>query len=66
MVKGISKKPRRCCAVCGDTCQTNVKLVWKRHRDGLLFDICLLCAETPGKVNEHSVDNYGPAKTQEV
>lgn len=66
MVDAKTRNPIRRCAVCGDTHQSNVKLVWRRYRDGLLFDICLRCAEIPNRVNENSVDNYGPSKTQEV
>ena len=54
------------CAVCGDTTSINVKLCWTRNFDGLLFDICLLCAETPGKVNAESVNTYGPSPIQDV
>lgn len=56
--------PKRC-AVCGDTCYVNVRLLWRRSRDKKLFDVCLLCSET-GKVNEHSVDNFGPSPFQDV
>lgn len=45
------------CSVCGDTCQTNVTLVWERHIDGQRFDICCLCAEA-NKVNADSVNNF--------
>ena len=50
-------KQRRRCAVCGDTCITNVRLVWKRDSDDKLFNVCCACAEA-GKVNSVSVDNY--------
>lgn len=53
------------CAVCGDTCSLNVCLCWKRDRDQKLFDVCLMCAETH-KVNEHSVDNFGPSPIQDI
>ena len=53
------------CAVCGDTTSINVQLCWQRDRDHKLFDVCLLCAEA-GKVNEHSVDNYGPSPIQSI
>lgn len=56
--------PKRC-AVCGDTCHVNVRLCWRRDRDQKLFDICLLCAER-GRVNEHTVDTYGPSPFQDV
>lgn len=53
------------CAVCGNTCSLDVGLCWRRDRDGKLFDVCYMCAETH-KVNEHSVDNYGPSPIQDV
>lgn len=53
------------CAVCGDTTSINVQLCWRRSRDQKLFDVCCLCAETD-KVNEHSVDNYGPSPIQDL
>lgn len=53
------------CAVCGDTTSINVKLCWQRDRDHKLFDVCLLCAEAD-KVNEHSVDNFGPSPIQDI
>jgi len=42
------------CAVCGDKCQTNVRLLWRRDKDKKTFHICLSCAEQD-KVNENSV-----------
>lgn len=56
--------PKRC-AVCGDTCHVNVQLLWRRDSDQKLFDVCLLCAEAD-KVNETSVDNYGPSPFQDL
>lgn len=56
--------PKRC-AVCGDTCHVNVRLLWRRSCDQKLFDVCLACAEA-GRVNEHTVDNYGPSPFQDV
>ena len=53
------------CAVCGDTASINVRLCWKRDRDHKLFDVCMCCAELD-KVNEHSVDNYGPSPIQDL
>lgn len=53
------------CAVCGDTCHVNVRLLWRRSRDQKLFDVCLACAEAD-RVNEHSVDNYGPSPFQDL
>lgn len=46
---------RRKCAVCGDTCQTNVRFKWQRHSDNVVFHICGMCAEEPNKVNADSV-----------
>jgi hypothetical protein len=60
----LSIRPK--CACCGDTTSINVRLCWKRDSDGLLFDICLLCAETPGKVNAESVNAYGPSAVQDA
>lgn len=54
------------CACCGDTTSSNVRLCWKRDSDQKLFDICMLCAETPGKVNPESVNTYGPSAVQDV
>ena len=42
------------CAVCGDKTQLNVALKWKRDNDGMVFHVCLCCAEA-GKVNANSV-----------
>lgn len=53
------------CAVCGDTTSINVQLCWQRDRDHKLFDVCLLCAEAH-KVNEHTVDNFGPSPIQNI
>lgn len=47
-----------CCAVCGDTCKSNLVFTWERTRDGKKFKVCGLCAETKDKVNENSVDNF--------
>lgn len=58
-------KFKKKCAVCGDTHQTNVRLRWQRHCDGLIFDVCMLCGES-NKVNAESVNKYGPSKNQEV
>lgn len=60
--KLLAIKPK--CAVCGDTTSINVQLAWRRSRDQKLFDVCLLCAEAD-KVNEHSVDNFGPSPIQD-
>lgn len=49
---------RKKCAVCGDTHKTNVRLKWVREFDLLVFDVCMMCAET-GKVNENSVNTFG-------
>ena len=46
------------CAVCGDDCKNNVRLKWKRKKDGKTFNVCCLCAEG-GRVNEKSVNNFG-------
>lgn len=46
---------KRKCAVCGDTCQTNVKFKWQRFSDNRVFHICGMCAEELGKVTEDSV-----------
>lgn len=46
------------CSVCGDTCQTNVKMKWRRFKDNMVFDVCCLCAEG-NKANENSVEKYG-------
>jgi hypothetical protein len=54
------------CACCGDTTSINVRLCWRRDSDQKLFDICMLCAETPGKVNAESVNAYGPSAVQDV
>ena len=54
------------CACCGDTTSINVRLCWRRDSDQKLFDICMLCAETPGKVNAESVNTYGPSAVQDV
>lgn len=54
------------CAVCGDTTSINVRLCWRRDSDHKLFDICLLCAEAGNKVNEHTVDNFGPSPIQDL
>ena len=48
---------RKRCAVCGDTTKLNVRLAWRRDRDGKTVNVCCLCAES-GLVNEHSIDNY--------
>lgn len=45
------------CAVCGDTCSTNVRLAWRRDRDGKTVNVCMACAESH-KVNENSIDNF--------
>lgn len=54
----MSKRIIKRCSVCGDTCLTNVRLVWERDSDKKRFDICCACSEIPGKVNAKSVDNY--------
>ena len=46
---------KRKCAVCGDTFQSNVKFKWQRHSDNVVFHVCGMCAEEPGKVNADSV-----------
>lgn len=48
---------KKTCAVCGDTCKTNVKLTWKRDSDGNCYSVCCACAEAD-KVNADSVENY--------
>lgn len=53
------------CAVCGDTCSTNVKLAWRRDRDGKTVNVCMACAEA-GKVNADSIDNFTGKATQYV
>lgn len=50
-------KNKKRCAVCGDTTSLNVRLVWRRDRDGKTVNVCCLCAES-GLVNENSIDNY--------
>ena len=50
------------CAVCGDTTTMNVRLAWRRDRDGKTVNVCMLCAER-GLVNEDSIDNYNTADT---
>ena len=45
------------CAVCGDTTKLNVRLAWRRIRDGKTVNVCCACAEA-GAVNENSIDNY--------
>lgn len=52
----------RRCAVCGDTTTTNVRLAWRRDRDGKTVNICCACAES-GKVNESSIDNFSTKDT---
>lgn len=47
-------KKLRKCSICGDICQTNVKLKWRRNSDKVIFHVCLACAEGK-KVCEHSV-----------
>lgn len=54
--KEVVKMTKRC-AVCGDTTKLNVRLAWRRDRDGRTVNICCLCAES-GKVNENSIDNF--------
>ena len=57
------------CAVCGDTCELNVRLKWLRKSDHLVFDVCLACAEISGKVNAEAVNNFGggvPATPEQV
>ena len=48
---------KKVCAVCGDNCQTNVKLTWRRDSDGNCYSICCACAEAD-KVNAKSVENF--------
>ena len=48
---------KKVCAVCGDNCQTNVKLTWRRDSDGNYYSICCACAEAD-KVNAKSVENF--------
>lgn len=55
----MSKRKRKRCAVCGTTIQTNIIFKWQRFKDGKVFNVCAMCAEESGKVNEHSVDNFG-------
>lgn len=55
---------KRQCAVCGDTCATNVRFKWRRLSDGKVFNICAMCAEEKGKVNETSVDNFQTKYTE--
>ena len=45
------------CAVCGDTTKSNVRLAWRRERDGKEVNVCCTCAEA-GLVTEDSIDNY--------
>ena len=49
---------KKTCAVCGDKCQTNVRLRWKRDKDGNCYSVCCRCAEEKGKVNANSVENF--------
>lgn len=56
---------RKQCAVCGDTCSTNVRLAWRRDRDGKKVNVCCLCAES-GKVNADSIDNFTGKATEYV
>ena len=48
---------KKICAVCGDACQTNIRLTWKRDSDGNCYSICCACAEAD-KVNAKSVENF--------
>lgn len=48
-------KKKRKCSVCGDLVQSNVKLLWKSDNDGVVFHVCMLCAEE-GKINAHNVN----------
>ena len=45
------------CAVCGDTTKMNVRLAWKRGRDGKCVNVCCACAEG-NRVNAKSIDNF--------
>ena len=45
------------CAVCGDTTPTNVRMAWRRERDGKTVNICCACAEAD-RVNENTIDNH--------
>lgn len=36
---------KRVCAVCGDCCKTNVRYLYRRDSDGLLFNMCAACRE---------------------
>lgn len=53
------------CAVCGDTCEMNVRLAWRRDRDGRTVNVCMACREA-GRVNENSIDNYCNEATEYV
>ena len=50
------------CAVCGDTCVTNVVFGWRRDSDGRTVNICMNC-RAENKVNAESIDNYTTADT---
>lgn len=56
---------RKQCAVCGDTCGTNVRLAWRRDRDGRTVNVCMACAEA-GRVNADSIDNFTGKATEYV
>lgn len=56
---------RKQCAVCGDTCGTNVRLAWRRDRDGKTVNVCMACAEA-GRVNADSIDNFTGKATQYI
>ena len=53
---------KKMCAVCGDITQLNVRKKWKRDRDGIVFNVCMYCAEQ-GLVNETSVSTHCGNKT---
>ena len=50
-------KKRKVCAVCGDTCEINVKRTWRRDKDGNCYSVCCYCSEM-GYVNADSVENF--------
>ena len=53
---------RKRCAVCGDRCETNVRLAWRRDSDGKTVNVCMACAEE-NKVNAESIDNFKTSDT---
>lgn len=45
------------CALCGDTTEANVKCMWKRDSDQIIFHVCLACREE-GVINADIVTMY--------